>query len=158
MSRDEAMLQDRSSRRLFGPKTGMHRQRQSYIADLDRIGRSVTQRNRPAQQFALRLQANGRGKHFTAIILHPVRARRALGRFGLSRVKSLPCTIGTPPRDLNMPELLPRRNVVCRKGIPSETEARQRGAIELERKRRGDIGRATPSKNSRRLAAMGHLP
>ena len=43
----------------FAIEAGVHRQRKRHVTDLDRIGGRVAQRNRPAQQAALRLQANG---------------------------------------------------------------------------------------------------
>src|ERR1700733_2773350 len=114
----------------------MHRQRESQVTDLDRVGRAVGQVNCPAEHAALRFQANGYFQCGTAIIPHLPGTRRVRGSRSLCRVKLLPWAVGTPPRDLNMTKFLTCCDVVRRKGIRGEAETRQRSSIELEKKRR----------------------
>src|ERR1700728_1707006 len=139
VSGNAAVFKDRCSRWLFAVEAGMHGQRKSQIADLDRIGRAVRQVNSPAEHTVPGLEANGHRQRYAAIVLRLIHTRGVCGRRGLRRVKFLPGAVRAPPCNFDMIEFLTSCNVVCWEGISGEAETRKCRSVELELERKSGI-------------------
>src|SRR5208337_2027692 len=119
----------------------MHRQRNSQVTDLDRVGRVVGQVNCPVEHAVLGPESNGHAWSDAAIVLCLIYTCGVLGCSSLCRVELLPWTLRTPPRDLNMTKFVTCCDVVRWKGVCCEAETRQRTSVELKQKWRSRIDR-----------------